>query len=205
MKSANYIINGVLAVAVIILFILQFSGKKGNKEDQPVITGDSTTVRLPIAYVNTDTLIQNYKYAIELTDAHMSKMESIKATLSQREQSFTAELLEFRRKYENNAFLSAERMQQEQDRLTKKQQDLENYAARTQEDFTRETLKMNQQLSDTVISLLKVFNQSSKYQVIFNNSGADNILIADDVYDITSDVLEFLNSKYVSSPSDPTK
>ena len=28
MKNINYVINGVLAVAVVILFVMQFSGKK---------------------------------------------------------------------------------------------------------------------------------------------------------------------------------
>ena len=28
MKNINYVINGVLAVAVVILYIMQFSGKK---------------------------------------------------------------------------------------------------------------------------------------------------------------------------------
>lgn len=200
MKNINYIVNGVLVIAVIVLFVLQFSGKKGGKEEQVVLMGDSATVVLPVAYINTDSLLQKYKYAIELNETRMSKMEGIKATLNQKEQQLTAEFLEFQRKVENNAFLTRERAQQEQERLARKQHELETYAGRTQEEFARETMKVNQQLSDTIISLLKEFNTPKKYQIIFSNSGVDNILYADDVYNVTVEVTEYLNSRFTSSP-----
>ena len=60
MKNINYVINGVLAVAVIILFIMQFSGKKESEVTRTFTSGEDTTGILPIAYVNVDSLLQNY-------------------------------------------------------------------------------------------------------------------------------------------------
>lgn len=200
MKSTNYIINGILAVAIIVLFVLHFTGKKGFSETTTEIIGDSCSVKLPIAFVNTDTLLQNYKFAIDLNDKLMNKMENSRMTLNQKRQQLTAEVMEFHKKIENNAFLTRERAASEESRLTKKTQDLNEEANRLQEEFEREQLKLNQQLSDTVIKTLNDFNKDKKYQIILANFGTDNILIADDSYNITFEVLEFLNQRY--SPSE---
>ena len=50
MKNVNYIINGVLAVAVVILFVMQFSGKKEVSETKAVATETGDTIStLPVA------------------------------------------------------------------------------------------------------------------------------------------------------------
>lgn len=197
MKNTNYIINGILAVAVIILFILHFTGKKGSGGEPLAITGgDSTSVSLPVAYINTDTLLLNYNFAKDLNDGLMRKIESSRANIGQKTQQLQAEILDFRKKLENNAFLSRERAEQEEARLAKKEQELREHMSRTQNEFDMEQMKVNQQLSDTVITILKDYNQAKKYQIIFSNAGKDNILLANDAYDITTEVLEYLNKRY---------
>ena len=79
------------------------------------------------------------------------------------------------------------------------QQDLENYAAQAERELALEQMKMNQQLQDTIVAALKVFNNPQKYQLILSNVGTDNILYADDSYDITKEIIEFLNIRYVPS------
>lgn len=51
MKNINYVINGVLAVAVVILYIMQFSGKKESSVTRTFASAGDTTALLPIAYV----------------------------------------------------------------------------------------------------------------------------------------------------------
>ena len=68
MKNINYVINGVLAVAVIILFVMQFSSKIESTVAPAFTTeGDSTNL-LPVAYVNVDSLLSNYTYTKDLID-----------------------------------------------------------------------------------------------------------------------------------------
>ena len=67
MKSyTNYLVSGVLAVAVIILFILQFNSNSSSKEENgknlSVLLNDSS-ISLPIAFVNVDSLLVNYNFA----------------------------------------------------------------------------------------------------------------------------------------------
>ena len=199
MKNTNYIINGVLGVAVIALFIMHFTCKKncgGNNVSE--VQGDSTVVRLPVAYINTDSLLLNYGYAKDLNETLLSKFENSRASLNQRGNKLQADMLEFQRKYENNAFLSPERAQQEHTALLKRQQELQEQMERSQQDLGLEQMKMNQQMTDTVIAALNEFNKTKKYQIIFSNVGGNNnILIADDAYNITKEVTDYLNKRYV--------
>ena len=195
--NKNYLINGLLGIAIIILFILHFTGKKCTFQDTSNATGESAVVKLPIAYIHSDSLLLNYNYAKELNETLLRKAESSRATLTQKGNKLQADMLEFQRKYENNAFLTPERAQQEHASLTKRQQDLQDQMERTQQEFAMEQMKMNQQMADTVIAALEIFNQTAKYQIVFNNAGRNStLLLADEAYNITAEVTEFLNARY---------
>lgn len=107
---------------------------------------------------------------------------------------------DFQRKIENNAFLTRERAEQEQQRLLKKQEELQNLDNQLAQELMQEQQKLNEQLRDTIVSQLRAFNQDKGFQVIFSNTVGDNILLAGDTYDITAELLEFLNRNY-STPA----
>ena len=194
MKNINYVINGVLAVAVVILYIMQFSGKKESSVTRTFASAGDTTALLPIAYVNVDSLLLNYNYSKDL------KQENSRANITQKARSLQGEMQDFQRKVENNAFLTRERAEQEQQRLLNKQQELQNLDNQLAQELMQEQQKLNEQLRDTVVSQLKAFNLGRGYQVVFSNTVGDNILLAGDSYDITGELLEYLNKNY-SSPA----
>ena len=97
---------------------------------------------------------------------------------------------------QNNAFLSQERAEQEQQRILRMQQEYQQMAERLSQEFALEQQKLNMELADTVKVRLVEFNKDKGYQIIYSNTGADNILFADEKYDITKEVTEFLNKKY---------
>ncbi|MDH6358642.1 OmpH family outer membrane protein [Parabacteroides sp. PF5-9] len=198
MKNINYVINGVLAIAILVLFIMQFSGKKESNVTR-TFASDGETSSLPIAYVNVDSLLLNYNYSKDLYEIQLKKQENARANIGQQARSLQTEMQDFQRKLENNAFLTRERAEQEQQRLLKKQQELQDLDERTAAELLAESQKMDEQLRDSVVSLLKVYNKDKGYKVIFSNSGVDNILLADEVYDITAEIIEYFNKNY--SPS----
>ena len=116
MKNINYVINGVLAVAVVILYIMQFSGKKESSVTRTFASAGDTTALLPIAYVNVDSLLLNYNYSKDLNEIILKKQENSRANITQKARSLQGEMQDFQRKVENNAFLTRERAEQEQQR-----------------------------------------------------------------------------------------
>ena len=196
MKNINYIINGVLALAVVILFVLQFTGKKESGVTKTFTAEESASGLLPIAYVNVDSLLLNYNYSKDLNEIIIKKQENSRASVNQKLRALQTEMQDFQRKVENNAFLTRERAEQEQARLMKKQQELQDFDNRLAQELVSEQQRLNEQLRDTLVSQLRVYNKDKGYQVILSNTMGDNILLAGDAYDITKEVIEYLNKNY---------
>ena len=198
-NSTLYIASGVLAVAIIILYILYFTSKPSANgatgKDLSRLLNDSS-ITLPIAYVNVDSLLMNYNFAKDLNESLLRKQESTRATLNQRQGQINSAVSEFERKRQNNAFLSTERAQQEQTRILQMDQEYQQLAERLTQELMIEQEKLNLQMEDTIKARMKEFNLGKNYEIIFNNRTTSTILFADDKYDITQAVVEFLNSKY---------
>lgn len=198
-NSTLYIVSGVLAIAIIILYILHFTSKPSANgvtgKNLSVLLSDSS-VTLPVAYVNVDSLLMNYNFAKDLNESLLRKQESTRATLNQKEGQIRTAAADFERKMRNNAFLSTERAQQEQNRIMQMDQEYQQLAERLAQEFMLEQEKLNIQMEDTIKARMKEFNLGRNYEIIFNNRTTSTILFADDKYDITSEVVDFLNSKY---------
>ena len=96
---------------------------KNNADTTAVVSGDSVAGRMPIAYIELDSLMANYKYYTEVQEELMREMENRQATVNTKGRNLESEMKEFQRKVESNAFLSQERAQREQERILKLQQE----------------------------------------------------------------------------------
>lgn len=199
MKNVNYLINGVLAAAVVVLFVMQFSNKKSSDSTAPVGTQISESeVVLPIAYIDVDSLLKNYNLAHDISETLIRKQEGARANLNEKARQLENEMKEFQRKIENNAFLSRERAEAEQNRLVRKQQELQELDQRLSIEFMNEQQKMNQQIRDSINNYINHYNTSKKFHMIISNTNNDNLLYADKAYDITNEVVNGLNTRYTS-------
>lgn len=200
MKNINYIINGVLAVCIVILFILHFTGKKESSVAPAFVAGADSAKMLPVAYVDIDSLLLNYNFSKDLNERIVTTQESYRADVNQKTSALRVELQDFQKKVDNNAFLTRERAEQENSRLVKKQQDLQAYADKLQQDLASKQQALNEQLRDTIVAQLAQFNKNKGYQIIFSNTMGDNILYTSQkAYNITAEFLEVLNKNYSSS------
>ena len=197
-NTYSYVIGGIIAVAVVVLYILFFTSRTSINSDKngAVFNLSDSTVTLPIAYVNIDSLLSNYNFAKDLNEALIRKEESSRATLNQKQREMQTAAEEFERKRQNNAFLSQDRAQQEYDRIMRMQQEYEQTANRLSQEFALEQQKLNFQMEDTIKVRLEEFNKNKKYEIIFSNRGTGTIIYSDKKYDITKEVVDFLNKKY---------
>lgn len=197
MKNVSLILNAVLLIAVIVLFVKVFGGQKTHNGKVVVTKGDTICEKkLPIAYINVDSLLSNYKFAKEANESLIKKQEDSRLNVNTRARQLQVEMNEFQRKLENNAFLSRERAEQEQSKLLKKQQDLQELDGKLSQQLLQVQQKMSEQLRDTINNFLKTYNKDHKYEVIFSNTASDNILFAVEGYDITAEITELLNERY---------
>ena len=162
---------------------------------------------LPIAVINTDSILKHYTLAVEAQDKLMSQYEEstvkldTKAKALQKEaETFQKDVVDFQRKVEAGAFLSRERAESEQAKLQKKeqqlmakQQDLENLRQKLSNDFMNQQAELTQQLQDSVQAYLRVLNADGHYHLILNDAVVMNKTAG---YDITDEVIEALNKRY---------
>ena len=147
-------------------------------------------------YINTDTLMNKYLFAVELNEKFLKKQEERRTELNVKAKSLDQEATEFQRKLENNGFLSEARAIDARDKLLVKQENLR----RLQEDMiaeaAREQSELNKQLFDKLTNFLKVYNQERGFDIVLSTQLGGNVLFAVEGFDITNDVVKRLNEEY---------
>ena len=194
----NYVISSILAATLILFSTFSCnSNESGDTTKQNVkfeyTPGDS--VALPIAYVNIDSLLLNYNFAIDMREQINSLQEDVRASLNERERKVQAAAQEFQRKLENNAFLSQQRAQDEENRIQKMYRDFQEYAQQKNNDLELDVISYHAQMADSVNAALRDYNKTKNFEVIFNNNASDNILLAHPKYDITDEIVALMNKR----------
>nr|WP_321405539.1 OmpH family outer membrane protein [uncultured Carboxylicivirga sp.] len=195
MKQLSTVLNGVLLIAVIILYVLHFSSSK-----EAVVSGEGETAAdgdvYPVAFINTDSLLLNYNFAKVVNEQLMSKEEASRADYAEKARIFQQDAVDFQRKVQTNAFLSQDRFNKERDRLAKAEQDLQLLNQRLTNELMQEQDKLNRQLRDTLENYLKEFAKDKPYKVILSNTLGDNVLYGAHGVDITQHVTDALNARH---------
>lgn len=196
MKKTQIIVDTILSVAVVALFVLHFVGKPCCKH---AAEGEATPVEgnLPIAYINLDSLLSNYTLAQECGEQLMKKQEDARLKLNTKMRTFQNEYADFQRKIENNAFLSRERAESEANRLQRKQEELQALEEQLTQDILTEQQQLNIRLADSLTNYLNEYNKDGRFHLILSNQGRDNVLTAVEGYDITDEITEALNARYI--------
>ncbi|GAE83472.1 outer membrane protein H precursor [Bacteroides reticulotermitis JCM 10512] len=187
--------NGLAALAFIVLFS-QCAGKTDNQAATSPAQATAELSGMKIAYVEIDSLLAKYNFCIDLNEAMVKKSENVRMTLNQKANTLTQAKQEFQKKYENNAFLSQERAEQEYNRLGKMEQELQELSNKLQSGLMEENNKNSLQFRDSINAFLKEYNKDHKYNLIFSNTGFDNLLYADSAFNITKEIVNGLNARY---------
>ena len=83
MKRLNYLVNGLAALALIVLFS-QCAGKAENQTATTSGQASGELTGMKIAYVEIDTLLAQYNFCIDLNEGMVKKSENVRLTLNQK-------------------------------------------------------------------------------------------------------------------------
>ena len=196
MRRMKYILNGFLALAMVLMFA-QCTENKTNESSNAAPAAVGGPVNMKIAYVEIDSLLTKYRFWNDLNEMMIKKEENIRTTLNEKAKDLDSEMKEFQRKLENNGFASRERAEQENLRISQKQRDLQQLQEKLSNELQAENQKNSLQLRDSINSFLKIYNKDKGYSLIISNTGFDNLLYADPAFNITNEIVEGLNARYV--------
>jgi outer membrane protein len=192
MKSFKTIVSIFCAVAVMLTFT------QCNKATQvPTVNQmayDSVPV-LKIAYVDIDTLLTNYDLWVELNEEMIRKEENVRATLNEKARSLQADYEDFERKLSNNAFVTRERAEAEQNRILKMREELEQLQERLTNELAIENNKNSLLFRDSINAYVRDYNKAHGYNIILSRLG-DNILYIDNAMNITQEIIDGLNARH---------
>jgi outer membrane protein len=164
----------------------------------PLQNGDSLSVNInagiSIAYVKMDSLLLNYNVYKQMSEELIQEEEKSRLSLNQKAAALQKEMEEFNSKIQHNAFLTQDRMVSEQNRLVRKQKDLQELGIKMEQELLVKQQKMTEKLNTVIDSVINKYNEEAGFDFILTNTGKDNILFGNEKYNITSSVLEILNA-----------
>ena len=194
MKNLSIGLNVLLLIAVIVLYILHFSGNSKSTSNQSGTVTVNADAK--IVYINMDTLIKNYTQSRELNEAFLKKLEANRTELNIKVKNFDREAAELRNKVENGGFMTREIVEQAQMDLMIKQQNLQKLQQEMTENAQREQMEINRKLYDAITNFLTEYNKAKGFQLILSTTLGGNVLFAQEGFDITNDVVNQLNEQY---------
>ena len=178
-------------------------GSCNQKQNGQPTTSDSLTAttadpthQLKIGVVSLDSLYKNYEYytqANKQIEAQLKRNQQALANKAQKAQQAYASYME---KAQKGLFTTQAQVDAEEKRITAMQQEGAQLEQRYAEEAMKAQTDAQKALHDEVTAQLKAFNADKKYDLILTSVGLEGVMYAGEGFDITQEVLDFLNAAY---------
>ena len=198
MKNISLVLNVVLMVLVAVLFylVLGRSSEPATEVVDVKEAGERITGALSVAYVNSDSLLSKYEYFNDISAELEGKKAKLEKEYRNRAEGLQKEIENFQRTAQNMTINQAKAREED---LMVKQQNLYQYQQSLGQQLMQDEARLNEQLYNTVSDYLKEYSSSNEYHLVLTYTKGSGVLFADNRLDITSDVIDGLNKKYLES------
>lgn len=197
MKNLSLILNIVLLVAVAFLYVLLFTGEKGETISS---SSDTSRVNLKVAYINSDSVLTHYEYLKENREQLEGKTRQMEQDLRNRTAGLEREINAYQR---NVSSMTLGQVRAAEEDLAKKQQNLQMHQQRLQQQLMQEEARLNKELYDRVTGFLKTYGEAKGLEVVFKLDPTSDVLYGGPALDITNDVIRGLNEAYLAEKKAP--
>jgi outer membrane protein len=196
MKRLPLILNIVLALAVVALYVLYFTGigspkKKSSFDGLPAGSANGGS----IFYVQIDSVISHFDMATDLSGELQGKLTASQTEFQNKQKAYQNDVNDYQYKTQRGLITRSEAQAAEQD-LYAKQQNL----AKLQQDLTQDLQEkqsvMNRQVINAIMEYLKQNSSQLNYKYVLGSSFGGSILYANDSLDITRNIIKGLNDEY---------
>ena len=161
-----------------------------------VVEEDSTaSTAIRVAYINNDTLIAGYAYQQELRESLENQARLLDADLQKRTKVFEENYTLLEQEAPN---MSPEELQYAQADLMQRQQELIQYRDARAQELAEEEARLTNELLDDLNAVLKELKKEQGIDFIFSLSPTSSLLMANDRYDMTQQVVSRLNENYAA-------
>lgn len=167
-------------------------------------TETSTTASGPysgaLAFIRIDSMMRGYGMYIDLSAEFTAKQQKVEAELTQKGRALEREAMDYQEKAQKG-LITRFQAQSTEEGLQKKQQDIIAYRDRVMQELAAEEQVMSNIISQEINKYLEEYNAVKKYSMILGTQAGSPVLIGDPSLDITKEVLDELNKRYLESKS----
>jgi outer membrane protein len=200
MKNLSIGLNVALLIAVAVLYYLHFaspSSKTNSAGNNGVLLQDAK-----IAFINADSVLKYYSF-LEVNKKELeAKGSKLEQDFRDRAQSLQNDVNQYQRTVNNMTFGQAKAAEED---LAKKQQNLQMYQQRLQQELAIEEGKLNRELYERITKFLKGYASQNNLQVVLKYDPTSDVLFGGETLDITQAVIDGLNTEYKNEKEDTTK
>lgn len=147
-----------------------------------------------IVFVNSDSLVANAEFYKDIRTKLEAKSKKAQTDLTSKGNAFQREVAEYR---QNAQTMSADQRATTEQRLARKQQELEAFNQNASSALANESAAENEKLYDKVADYLKGYAKQKGYKLVLTYSKTNpSVLFADESLDVTKEVTNGLNEAY---------
>ena len=187
MKPNSWIVNGVMALAIIVLFVLHF-----NSNSTPIKSSAMAAGGVKVAYFEIDSIQNSYNFFKDVREALQAKDVENAKQLTGLKNAFAMKYQELQK---NGQFLSQAEIGARQQELAQLEKNYTNREQQLASEMQEESFKRLQEVKQKIEAFLVNYNKNKEFAYIFS-SNPDLMYYKDTAYDITSDIVKGLNAEY---------
>ena len=178
MKNISLALNGVLIIAVAILYYMHFSNSCCSVEE-PIseeVVSDSTDVveeevveplKSNIAYINMDSLREEYKLYSELIGTLKAREKKYEKELNAKMSALESEVKDFQQKAPTMSQFEGQNKQKE---LMEEEQKLYKMRDEFAQNFQAEQEKLDRRFQKTIADYIEKYNEEADYDIIIGST-----------------------------------
>jgi outer membrane protein len=184
----------LLAIAVV---MASCNKQPGKMDGDSAANSENGSNGLRIAYVNVDSLVNQYEYAKVMSDSLEKMSANATKRLSDMDKSLEQSYNRFQRKLQNNEFTSEQQAKTAAAAFETERNNRVALEARLSNELMQKQAEFTKTLHDSVDNFLSDYNKDKKYDMILRTGVANEVILyADKKFDITEDVINGLNKRY---------
>lgn len=187
MKANSWIINGVMALAIIVLYVLHF-----NSNSTPIKSSAMAAGGVKVAYFEIDSIQNSYNFFKDVKAALQAKDVENAKQLTGLKNAFAIKYQELQK---NGQYLSQAEIGARQQELAQLEKNYTNREQQLAAEMQEESFKRLQEVKQKIEAFLVSYNKNKEFAYIFS-SNPDLMYYKDTAYDITSDIVKGLNAEY---------
>jgi outer membrane protein len=192
LSKISLALNAILFLLVINLYLNSNEVTEVIDETDVVENEDKS---LRIAYINTDTLDAKYLYAIDVVNELQDKLEKKQRSSTRKAEKLQQEYQMLQQAAQN---MNQAQLQVASQRAMEIEMEMQNMQSEFANELSAEQTQLQTALVNEIDSFLVEYNKTAGYDFIIKKHNTSEVLVANQEYDITNDILDKINARYLA-------